>query len=162
MRQRTPRSKTFRHEATIDSTSAQLVGQEAPTRRWFRIDAGDGNRYVLRHDEEIGVGKLPADASPALPELAAATVRTFMLEDTCALMMAIRPSSVGRLLQSRGSANEVAVIRGCRVLTKSSGSQQVRLRIGWTYYHPAVCCIAPVPRARNFHPFAAWRRRALP
>lgn len=23
----------------------------APAQRWFRVDAGDGHRYVLRHDE---------------------------------------------------------------------------------------------------------------
>jgi hypothetical protein len=26
----------------------------APTRRWFRVDADDGDMYVLRHDETSG------------------------------------------------------------------------------------------------------------
>jgi hypothetical protein len=26
----------------------------APRQRWFRVDADDGNMYVLRHDEENG------------------------------------------------------------------------------------------------------------
>jgi len=26
----------------------------APSRRWFRVDAEDGNMYVLRHDETSG------------------------------------------------------------------------------------------------------------
>jgi hypothetical protein len=26
----------------------------APAQRWFRVDADDGNMYVLRHDEDSG------------------------------------------------------------------------------------------------------------
>ncbi len=26
----------------------------APSQRWFRVDADDGHRYVLRHDEPSG------------------------------------------------------------------------------------------------------------
>jgi len=32
----------------------------APTRRWFRIDADDGQLYVLRHDESTGEWELAA------------------------------------------------------------------------------------------------------
>jgi len=32
----------------------------APTQRWFRVDADDGNRYVLRHDEASGDWEIAA------------------------------------------------------------------------------------------------------
>jgi hypothetical protein len=32
----------------------------APTRRWFRVDADDGQLYVLRHDEATGEWDLAA------------------------------------------------------------------------------------------------------
>jgi hypothetical protein len=32
----------------------------APTRRWFRVDADDGQLYVLRHDEATGEWELAA------------------------------------------------------------------------------------------------------
>lgn len=32
----------------------------APATRWFRVDAGDGHRYVLRHDEAGGEWELAA------------------------------------------------------------------------------------------------------
>jgi len=32
----------------------------APQQRWFRIDADDGNTYVLRHDEPSGEWELAA------------------------------------------------------------------------------------------------------
>jgi len=43
----------------------------APTRRWFRIDADDGQLYVLRHDESTGEWDLAAltrrEVSSTLP-----------------------------------------------------------------------------------------------
>ena len=32
----------------------------APTQRWFRVDADDGDRYVLRYDESTGDWELAA------------------------------------------------------------------------------------------------------
>ena len=32
----------------------------APTRRWFKVDADDGQLYVLRHDEASGTWELAA------------------------------------------------------------------------------------------------------
>lgn len=32
----------------------------APAQRWFRVDAEDGHRYVLRHDESTGAWDLAA------------------------------------------------------------------------------------------------------
>jgi len=32
----------------------------APSQRWFKVDAGDGNRYVLRHDEASGEWEIAA------------------------------------------------------------------------------------------------------
>ncbi len=35
----------------------------APTQRWFKVDAEDGNTYVLRHGEGTGDWELAAYAS---------------------------------------------------------------------------------------------------
>ncbi len=32
----------------------------APSQRWFKVDAGDGNLYVLRHDEASGNWEIAA------------------------------------------------------------------------------------------------------
>jgi hypothetical protein len=32
----------------------------APSQRWFRVDAEDGNMYVLRHDQESGDWEIAA------------------------------------------------------------------------------------------------------
>jgi hypothetical protein len=32
----------------------------APTQRWFKVDADDGQLYVLRHDEQAGEWELAA------------------------------------------------------------------------------------------------------
>jgi len=32
----------------------------APSQRWFKVDAGDGNLYVLRHDEASGEWEIAA------------------------------------------------------------------------------------------------------
>ena len=32
----------------------------APAQRWFRVDAEDGHRYVLRHDESSGTWEIAA------------------------------------------------------------------------------------------------------
>ena len=32
----------------------------APAQRWFKVDADDGNMYVLRHDEASGVWEIAA------------------------------------------------------------------------------------------------------
>ena len=32
----------------------------APSQRWFRVDADDGDMYVLRHDEESGDWEIAA------------------------------------------------------------------------------------------------------
>jgi hypothetical protein len=32
----------------------------APSQRWFRVDAEDGNMYVLRHNEESGDWEIAA------------------------------------------------------------------------------------------------------
>jgi hypothetical protein len=36
----------------------------APESRWFRVDADDGNLYVLRHDDEKGEWELAAFTRP--------------------------------------------------------------------------------------------------
>ena len=37
----------------------------APTQRWFKVDADDGNMYVLRHDEASGDWEIAAYRSVA-------------------------------------------------------------------------------------------------
>jgi hypothetical protein len=32
----------------------------APSQRWFKVDAGDGNLYILRHDEASGIWEIAA------------------------------------------------------------------------------------------------------
>jgi hypothetical protein len=44
----------------------------APTQRWFRVDADDGNVYVLRHDQptetwELAAYRSGAMSTPTLP-----------------------------------------------------------------------------------------------
>jgi hypothetical protein len=39
----------------------------APAQRWFRLDADDGNLYVLRHDEATGAWELAAFTRSAVP-----------------------------------------------------------------------------------------------
>ena len=42
----------------------------APTHRWFRVDADDGNTYVLRHDEttdEWEIAAFTTSRQPATP-----------------------------------------------------------------------------------------------
>ena len=44
----------------------------APTQRWFKVDADDGNMYILRHDETSGDWEIAAyrgRGSLTLPEL---------------------------------------------------------------------------------------------
>ncbi len=39
----------------------------APTQRWFKVDAEDGNTYVLRHDQGPGdIGSLPRTHPPTI------------------------------------------------------------------------------------------------
>ena len=39
----------------------------APEQRWFKVDAEDGNVYVLRHESRPGIGRLrPTGAVPHL------------------------------------------------------------------------------------------------
>jgi len=40
----------------------------APAQRWFRVDAGDGNLYVLRHDEATGEWELAAFTRGTVPD----------------------------------------------------------------------------------------------
>ena len=42
----------------------------APTQRWFRVDADDGNLYILRHDEtsdEWEIAAFTASRQPTTP-----------------------------------------------------------------------------------------------
>lgn len=42
----------------------------APTQRWFRVDADDGNLYVLRHDESSDrweIAAFTASRQPSTP-----------------------------------------------------------------------------------------------
>lgn len=39
----------------------------APTQRWFRVDADDGNLYVLRHDEASGDWEIAAFTATRQP-----------------------------------------------------------------------------------------------
>jgi hypothetical protein len=39
----------------------------SPTQRWFRVEADDGDTYVLRHDESDGQWELAAYTSARSP-----------------------------------------------------------------------------------------------
>lgn len=39
----------------------------APTQRWFKVDAEDGDTYILRHDEPLGRWELAAFTSAKSP-----------------------------------------------------------------------------------------------
>jgi hypothetical protein len=39
----------------------------APTQRWFKVDADDGDIYILRHDEPLGQWELAAFTSAKSP-----------------------------------------------------------------------------------------------
>jgi hypothetical protein len=39
----------------------------APTQRWFKVDAEDGDTYILRHDEPLGQWELAAFTSANSP-----------------------------------------------------------------------------------------------
>ena len=39
----------------------------SPTQRWFKVDAGDGNVYVLRHDEKGGDWEIAAFTASRRP-----------------------------------------------------------------------------------------------
>lgn len=42
----------------------------APAQRWFKVDAGDGNVYILRHDEpsdDWEIAAFTASRQPATP-----------------------------------------------------------------------------------------------